>query len=167
VIVMPDNKPETDWHQIQMLAAVLMAGFIEKLDEGRPQRRYLDSKHEDRHRAAMARLLRSGLPLTQDFRDQLAALFDPNAGTHPAIDRKLIFKYRSRGRRRDNVRNTAVAQYIFVRIREGDGVEKAQQKAADFFCLSFEAVRDIWGHKEGEGFRRLIPLIDGSPEVVK
>jgi hypothetical protein len=160
VIAMPDNQAETEWRKIEGLVGALMAGFIEGLDKGKPQKRYLDGKEEHRARVAMSRLLRSGRPLTQDFRDQLAALFDPNDGTHPAIDRKLIFKRRSAGRpQRDHVRNTAIAQYIDNCIREGDGVEKAQKKAAAFFGLSASAVRDIWGHKEGQGFRKLIDLL--------
>lgn len=111
------SDDETEWHQIEMLAAALMAGFIEKLDEGRPRKKYLDGKEEDRARAAMARLLRSGRPLTQDFRDCLAVLFDPSASAHPASDRKLVFKNRSGGRWPDHVRNTRIAQYIHNCIR--------------------------------------------------
>lgn len=144
MIAMSDD--ETEWHQIEMLAAALMAGFIEKLDEGRPRKKYLDGKEEDRARAAMARLLRSGRPLTQDFRDCLAVLFDPSASAHPASDRKLVFKNRSGGRWPDHVRNTRIAQYIHNCIRrEGDGVEAAQKKAAGVFGLSVSTIRDMPG----------------------
>jgi hypothetical protein len=151
---MPD-----EFDQTEILAIVLMSGFIEDLEKGKPQKKYLDDEEELRARAAMARLLRSGLPLTQDFRDRLAALFDPNDDTHPAIDRKLFFKRRSGRRRRPHVRNTAIARYVYSCICKGDGVEVAQQKAAEFFGLSPSAVRDIWGHKKGEGYRRLIDLL--------
>lgn len=159
MIAMSDKR-ETGWSEIEGLVSALMGGFIEGLDKGKPQQKYLDGKEELRARTAMALLLRSGRPLTRDFRDQLAALFDPEDGTHPAIDRKLIFRRRSAGRpRRDQVRNTAIAQYINNCLREGDGVSEAQEKAAAFFGLSASAIRDIWGHKEGEGFRRLVDLL--------
>ena len=57
-------------------------------------------------RKAMAHLLRSG-PLTLYDRECLAALFDPNDNTHPAIDRKLVFEpqKRPKGHPRDYVRD--------------------------------------------------------------
>jgi hypothetical protein len=147
----------------EILATVLMAGSFKGQDEGKPELTYLKGEKEDVARAAMARLLRSGLPLTQNFRNHLAALFDPI--DHPTFDRKLVFERRGgRGRPRNHVRNTAIAYYIRDCMREDD-VEKAQHKAAKVFNLSFEAIRDIWGHSEKEGYRKLLPLIDG--EVVK
>ena len=78
------------------------------------------SKEERDCRKAVARLLRSGKPLTQDFRDGLAGLFD-----------------RARGRRRDHVRDTAIAMDVYHNIRDGDGVEEALNKASTSFGPAF------------------------------
>ena len=66
----------------------------------------------------MAHLLRSG-PLTLYDRECLAALFDPNDNTHPAIDRKLVFEpqKRPKGHPRDYVRDSAIAEFIYNDIR--------------------------------------------------
>jgi hypothetical protein len=158
------NDPNSD----EVLATALMSGFIEKLEEGRPRQKYLAGKEEDRARAAMARLLRSGRPLTQNFRDRLAALFDPDDGT-AAIDRKLIFKPRN-GARRDHVHYTAVAMYVRNCIREGDSQRGAYIKAADHFNLTPVKVQKIWAGRRGKdnGLRGLLQQIDGPlPDTSK
>ena len=89
--------------------------------------------------------------MTQDFRDGLAGLFN-----------------RPRGRRRDHVRDTAIAMDVYYNIRDGDGVEEALNKASTSFGLSISTVRDIWGHgKTRKGFRELIEAIHGPAKVGK
>jgi hypothetical protein len=161
---MPDNKPEAnidpteakrradEWREIKMLAGVLMAGLVEEIREGRPTSRYLepDSQEERDARKAMARLLRSGLPLEQDFLNRLAALFDPERSAHLAIDRELKFKPRKRkGEARDNIRDSAIAMevYEFVLGLENKPkvtVSEAWDRVADKFDLDSNRIKQIW-----------------------
>ena len=120
------------------------------------------SQKSETRRLAMAELLRSGLPLTQDFRDRLAALFDPNDyppdddRNHPAINRKLIFENRPGGLKSHHAtRKTAIAMYVYGCIRDGKSENNAQHKAAEHFRMTYSAVREIWGHKAGKGLRGL------------
>lgn len=60
---------------------VLLRGYVEAAYD----QRYCKDKSadENRGREALAELLRSGRPLTQDLRDLLAALFDPRENSIP------------------------------------------------------------------------------------
>lgn len=137
----------------ERLGSILFSGFIDTQKNGLPTQKFIrkGSKEERDCRKAVARLLRSGKPLTQDFRDGLAGLFD-----------------RARGRRRDHVRDTAIAMDVYHNIRDGDGVEEALNKASTSFGLSISTVRDIWGHgKTRKGSRELIEAIHGPAKVGK
>jgi hypothetical protein len=164
---MPDNenksRSEDEWRDIVALADMLMAGVVVDEGEGRLTAEYLNDKpgkdwipKERDARLAMAELLRSGLPLTQDFRDRLAALFDPKDATHDAINRKLIFENRPGGLKSHHAtRKTAIAMYVYGCIRDGESENNAQHKAAEHFRMTYSAVREIWGHKAGKGLRGL------------
>jgi hypothetical protein len=140
------------------LARVLLDGFFADSEQ-----KYLDDEREARR--ALVRLLRSEAPLERDVRDALAALFDPDNEVRIPItgiiagecrlldgftpnDRKLAFQFRSRKRRPDHVRNTAIAQHVHDGIASGLIAEKAWAATAEKFGLSDEAVKRIWG-----GFR--------------
>ncbi len=105
------------------------------------------------------RLLRSDAPLHRDLRDGLAALFDPDnelriighipgEGTlgdhHTPNDRKLVFQFRSKKRRVDNTRNTAIVQHVHDISKAGKSVEEAIAEVAGKFNLSEGAVKAIW-----------------------
>jgi hypothetical protein len=139
-----------------ILARVLLAGFVEN-----NQQKYLDDEREARQ--ALVRLLRSEAPLDRDVRDALAALFDPDnelriTGVIPGEcqlmdwytpnDRKLTFQFRSRKRRRDPVRNSAIAQHVHDGIASGLTAEKAWADTAAKYGLSDDVVKRIWS-----GFR--------------
>jgi hypothetical protein len=136
------------------LARVLLDGFIK--DNG-PES--LDDEREARR--ALVRLLRSDTPLDRDVRDGLAALFDPDNELRIAItgvipgegqllggftpnDRKLTFQFRSRKRRPDHVRNSAIAQQVHDGIASGLTAEKALAATAEKFGVSDDAVKRIW-----------------------
>jgi hypothetical protein len=130
-------------------AYVLLAGFVARDKKGLPQTSYLkpDSEEELAARAALARLLRRPYPLTEELRKQLAALFDPEPDTHPAIERKISFRHRGRGRRPQHMRNTQIALRVWDRSDGGQPrkVEKAVQHAADEYGLTRDEVYKIWG----------------------
>jgi len=140
------------------LARVLLDGFIRDNEQ-----KYLDDEREARR--ALVRLLRSDAPLDRDVRDGLAVLFDPDNELRIAItgviagegqllggftpnDRKLTFQFRSRKRRPDHVRNTAIAQHVHDGIASGLTDEKAWAATAQKFGLPDDAVKRLW-----DGFR--------------
>jgi hypothetical protein len=150
------------WSELESYAKVLMAGCVEDLGDGRPATKYLNDdpggevwtlKERDA-RISMATLLRSGLPLDQDFRDCLAALFDPDDDTHPAIARKLIFRRRAAGGSRDHIRDTAIAMDVCERVLDGATVSTAWEDAAKKFKLKSDRIKQIWSAKR-------IPIICG------
>ncbi len=143
----PIEEIEALWREDETLARALLFGHVRTDKQGRRVTKYdkLDSKDARGSRMAIARILRSGLPLTQDFRDGLAALFDDTP----------------RGPKRDHVRDTQIAEFVYNLIRGDDGVEDAQNEAADHFGLSPSTIRDIWGHgKTRPGLRETLERID-------
>ncbi|MGC2822902.1 MAG: hypothetical protein WA322_01435 [Pseudolabrys sp.] len=167
------QKRADEWREIRSLADVFLSGFIRDKGEGRVSKEYLGESPGEAYegtekdgREAIARLLRSGLQLSQDFRDRLAALFDPEADTHPAIDRKLVFEHRASGRQYDAVRDTAIGMFIYKSMQQNISKQKALEEAASYFRMGFEAVRTIWDgdRKKGsqrKGYRRLLEPIYG------
>ena len=88
--------------QALILARVLLGGFLKEDKRGLPHKKYLikNSTDEQEALATLASILRSRGPLDRDLRDMLAALFDPKAGTHPVVERKIVFAHRTKGRRK-------------------------------------------------------------------
>jgi hypothetical protein len=68
---------------------------------------------------------------------QLPSGFTPN-------DRKLAFQFRSRKRRPDHVRNSAIAQQVHDGIASGLTAEKALAATAEKLGISDDAVKRIW-----------------------
>lgn len=148
------ERRANEWRQVKDLADVLMAGFVEDKGHGSVQKYFEpDSQEERAARTAMARVLRSGLPLEQAFLDRLAALFDPREDTHPGIDRRLIFEDRKARRRTDHIRNTEIAIFIADHVRSDyvrsgrrrfGVVKEAHEKACKRFTLGLDRIRQIW-----------------------
>lgn len=135
-----------------ILALTLLDGFIQNNENGLPEQHYLAETKEDEGRRALARLLRSDAPLDRHIRHTLAALFEPNDVTDehgrpwPYVpnSRQLKFEFRSKKRRPDHVRNSAIAQYVNSRIKGDDSVEKTIANAAEKFDLSEDTIKTIW-----------------------
>lgn len=146
------SKFETD----ETLSLVLLGGFVVE-DKKLPRIDYLkpDSREELAARAALARLLRKPAPLTAELREQLAALFDPVANAHPAIERRIVFRHRRRGKRPQHMRNTQIAHHIWDRLKSGWKVERAVKDAIDRYDLSREEIYRIWCP-----YRRLFEAVD-------
>src|SRR3974390_620263 len=97
-------------------AIALLSGFTESDKKGLPTKKYYEGKYENEPRKAIARLLRNRKPLDSALRMQLAALFHPDQETAPfstfegrPIERKIIFEFRKRGRRREDFRQLEIA----------------------------------------------------------
>jgi hypothetical protein len=90
----------------------------------------------------MARVLRGTQPLNRELRELLANLFDPDAPE--GEQREIKLEFRRRGRFRDHVAATQVAEYVWTRVSEGERVGQAIARAADEFARSEEAVKLIW-----------------------
>jgi hypothetical protein len=139
------------WSEIEWYANALMAGYVEELGDERRTKYLSDDpgpgwiRKERDARIAMAKLLRSGLPLEQDFRDCLAALFDPDDGTHLAIARKLIFS----PARPNHLRNSAIAVAVAECVLSNNTtVTKAWEDVAERFGFdSSDRIKQIWSAK--------------------
>jgi hypothetical protein len=148
-----DNRSEDEWREDEALVNALMSGVVHtrKINKrgGMRVTKYLTRGEQRPAREAMARLLRSGrsFTLTQDFRNRLAEWFDDG-----------------RGRGRDQIRNTYINTFIYRCIRRGASLPKAQEKAANRFALSHEAIKTIWG-KGKNRFDKFIEKIDRLPLV--
>jgi hypothetical protein len=136
-------------------ARVLLCGYVRHDKRGLSQTVYLKPDEELAGRTALARLLRNPHLLTGELCQQLAALFDPEADTHPAIERKLVFRHRGRGNRPQPMRNTQIARYVWDRFRSDWGVERAVEAAMEKYELSREAIYGIWSR-----YRPLFEALD-------
>jgi hypothetical protein len=168
------------WSEIESYANVLIAGYVEDQGDGRRANKYINDdpggevwilKERD-GRIAMAKLLRSGLPLKQDFLDRLAALFDPDDG-HDAIDRKVIFENRSAGHPHGHVRDSAIAMDVCERVLKGATITTAWEEAAEKFKkrdgkkLSPDRIKQIWSAKRKPIICEYIHnrILDGDDET--
>jgi hypothetical protein len=143
VVIMPNTD--------LALARTLLGGYTATSKSGLPENRYLNEAEEREGRKALANILRDTTPLDRDLRYLLAALFSPE-GAHKEehadphrVERKLVFKFRSRKRRTDSERNTFIVQDVYNRIKlRKQRVDEAIAGAADQFGLSEESVRALW-----------------------
>ena len=123
------------------LINILLRGYVPEYEEC-----YLDDDSPDdkRARAALAGLLRSGKPLTQDLRDALANLFDPEDITHHGEKRRLKFEHRSAGTPPSTVLHSCVAQDIYDAVKQGATTASAKESAEDKYGLGKENIKKIW-----------------------
>ena len=111
--------------------------------------------------------------MKQDFLDRLAALFDPDDSTHPAIDRKVIFENRSAGHPHDHVRDSAIAMDVCERVLKGATKTTAWEEAAEKFKkrdgkkLSPDRIKQIWSAKRKPIICEYIHnrILDGDDET--
>jgi len=117
--------------QALILARVLLGGFLKEDKRGLHQKEYLkkNSGDEREARATLASILRNQGPLDRDLRGMLAALFDPKPGTHPVVERKIVFAHRTKGRRKKHEANTAISM-----ARLGRGQERSHPDSSHRVC---------------------------------
>ena len=131
-------------HQQERLINALLRGFLENHESYTEQ--YWEDKcpDENRGREALAELLRSERPLTRDLRDTLAVLFDPKENQYPGGERRLLFKLRRVGNRKETILHSSVAQHIYDAAKCGGGVKAGIDSAIDEFGLQERNVWLIW-----------------------
>jgi hypothetical protein len=134
----------------------LLGGSVRYNKRGLPFNYYLkDGDSEELEaRMAIAMLLRSRR-VNGQLLNMLASLFDPrprvlpDGKAHPDFlhiaERRIVFRYRARGNRNNDLANTVIARNIWHRIRAGTGIGEAIQATADEFNLSHEQAEDVWG----------------------
>jgi hypothetical protein len=98
-------------------------------------------------RRAIARLLRSQEPLNPEYREILAALFDPETCHHYAVEREIIFKFQRGRRRRSKVEEHIYTTYIDNYIRSGMNVADAITATAKRVVVGEKHLMRIWGRK--------------------
>jgi hypothetical protein len=150
---------DEDDPQALILARVLLGGFIKEDKRGLPHKKYLikNSADEQEALATLASILRSRDPLDRDLRDMLAALFDPKPGTHPVVERKIVFAHRTKGRRKNRAANTAIAWHVWREHKKGHTVRAAIESAVVRYGLDETTVKKLWGK-----YRRIFKRIWGQ-----
>ena len=143
--------------ELYQLAYVLLIGYIGHDDRGLLRQKYIEpgSKEDQDHRRALARLLRSGLPLDRRLQHALANLFDPLPdGDHrpddptPTCGRRLVFEFIDGRGKIDCIANSAIAQRVNEQVSEKMSVSEAVEKTAEEFGFSERHVWEKWkSHK--------------------
>jgi hypothetical protein len=153
----PDTVEEPLMGSDLELARALLDGYVEVDHRGGLHSKYFKrgSREELNARRAMARLLRSKIPLERQLRDTLAGLFDSDhAPEWKCEQRKIDIVFQGRGRRRDYVRNSQIAYHVWGETSAGSNVTAAINSAIEKFEVSEEFVKQIWGRYRRKYGRR-------------
>jgi hypothetical protein len=134
------------WGELVDKSRLLLRGYVRGQPNGLRVKKYLagtaDDDMEAQCRAALATLLSTGQP-PREICELLAALIAPD-GSAAAGDRKLNFVFRGKGRRRDQIRDTAIANRVYELVRAGKSVQDAAAAVAPEVGMDEENVRVIW-----------------------
>jgi hypothetical protein len=136
-----------EYDQDLSYARMYLNGYIEHDREGVPRKKFVEkgSAFENDCRRALARLFRSGRPLTREFMGCLADMFEPDKDPYrPYGSRELIAKNRSTHRPEDSHPTSHITKFVWDQYRAGSNVEMAVQKAMANFNLSREYVYRLW-----------------------
>lgn len=140
-----DNRMDR-WDELVDKSRLLLRGYVQGQSNGLPVKKYLagkaDANLEAQCRAALAILLSAGQP-PREICELLAELIAPD-GSAAAGDRKLNFVFRGKGRRRDQLRDTAIANRVYELVRAGKSVQDAAAAVAPEVGMDEENVRVIW-----------------------
>jgi hypothetical protein len=144
-------------------ARALLDGYIEKDGKARRLKYWKrGSAEEALARKALARLLRSDVPLDRQLRGQLADLFDPP----PSAQRTIVFEFLRRGKFVDVVRNTQIAEHIRARRIAGETFDSAIESAVVKFSVSEDLAKKIWSKYRGAFGKIYGPLPGRSRKYV-
>lgn len=124
----------------------LLCGRTVQDKRGLPQQRYLKdgSADEKEARRALARELRTSLPLDVSLRFAIAELIDPDC---IEIDRRIRFEHRRQGKpSKSALAEKTIAEFIWSRVQAGVKAESAISSAKQKFGLGRSRIFKIWSH---------------------
>lgn len=123
----------------------LLCGRTVQDKHGLPRQSYLrnGSTDEKEARRALARVLRTTVPLEVGLRFIIAELIDPDCDE---IDRRIRFEYRRKGKPSNAYAERLIAEFIWARVQTGEKAESAVAHAMGKFGLGRSRVMKIWGH---------------------
>jgi hypothetical protein len=134
-------------HEERQFVRILLQGYSTTTKDGRSYKHFWEdmSDEENAGRRILGRLILSGAPLTQEVREQLAALIDPNNNRYPSITRRIKFQEKTRGRKHNSFNDTLVARRIYDAVKSGRTVKEGVDDAAEWFVIGERQIRKIWG----------------------
>jgi hypothetical protein len=103
------------------------------------------SPDEKRARRAFGDLLRSGEPLSQSFRVQLARLIHPQGIERGIIKRRIKFEFVQPGTPSPDYRNSKIAKEIYLAVSKHTTVNAAAEEVGAKYGLGERAAKKIWG----------------------
>lgn len=126
-----------------------LQGYIELDNVGLSKVQYLKGDGDKEARKLLADAIRTRMPMRQSMLDAFANLIDPTPESVSGEERILVFKFRSRGKRRNNLRTSNIYFFMEELVVRGDKVESAVAAAMEQFKLSRAEVYKIWStHKK-------------------
>jgi hypothetical protein len=128
----------------QQLVIQLLFGRIVRNKHQVPRTVYLKegSPEELEARRALARMLRTSLPLDLGVRFLLADMIDPDN----ECDRRIRFGHRRKGKPSNAIADKEIAEFIWSQVRSGVKTEAATVQAIKRFGLGRTRIFEIWSH---------------------
>jgi hypothetical protein len=127
----------------------LLSGRTVQDQRDLPQQVYLEEggAEELEARRALARELRTSIPLNLGLRFLLANLIDPDCGDE--VERRIRFEHRREGQPSSDARaEKKIAEFIWSRVQGGAQMKAAIPDATRKFKLGRTRIREIWRHWE-------------------
>jgi hypothetical protein len=127
----------------------LLCGRVERDGRGLLRVVYLKegTPNEVKARRALARMLKTSLPLDLGVRSVLADLIDPDCDT----DRKIRFEHRRKGKPSNVVAEREIGEFIWSKREAGEQMKNVLSDASKKFGLKRARINNIW--------KRLQPIL--------
>jgi hypothetical protein len=121
----------------------LLCGRLARDRRGLPHTIYLkhNSAEEKEARRALARYLRTSLPLDLGVRFVLGDLIDPDLDD---VERIIRFEHRRKGKRSNPLAENEIAEFVWSQAENGARIKTAIGDAAKKFDRGDHRVRAIW-----------------------
>ena len=99
------------------------------------------SAEEKDARRALARMLRTSLPLNAGLRFTLGNLIDPD---QELVERRIRFEYRHKGKPSNWLAEKEIAEFIWARVQDGRLTKPVFNQTQEMSGLERSRIRDIW-----------------------